>query len=381
MSRKFELYFTLSGLLITLGSLIFVLTACSANWRFKEIINEKYETNIYETDKDFEKISIVSDTADITILPSEDGKSKIVAFEHKREKHAITVENSTLTVNIVNEKKWFDYVANFGTPSLKIYIPEGEYKSLFIDESTGDISIPEDYSFESVDITLSTGNISYYASASETLKIHLSTGDITLGKLTAGVIDLKVSTGKTTIEDVTCESLKSIGDTGDAYLYKISATDNVYIERSTGNVEVKTSEAEKISIKTSSGDVNICYADFSGEIKLETSSGKSNLADVKCESLISTGNTGDISLSGVIASATYSIERRTGDVTLDACDAGQITITTSTGDVEGTLLTDKVFIHSTSTGKVNLPETTTGGKCKITTGTGNIKISIIDKSK
>ena len=380
MSRKSKLYFTLSGLLIVLGSLIFVLTACSANWSFKEIISERYETSTYEIDREFEKISIVSDTADITFIPSEDGESKIVAFEHKREKHAITVENGTLKVNIVNEKKWFDYVGGFGGPSLKIYIPEGEYKSLLINESTGDISLPGNYKFETVDMTLSTGDISCYAFASKTLKIHLSTGDIKLGKLTAGVIDLKISTGKTTIEDVTCESLKSIGDTGDAYLYKISATNNVYIERSTGNVEVKNAKADKISIKTSTGDVNIRYADFSGEITLDTSSGKSNLTDVKCESLISTGNAGDISLTGVIASATYSIERHTGDVTLDACDASEITITTSTGDVKGTLLTDKVFIHSTSTGKVNLPETTTGGKCKITTGTGNIKISIIDNS-
>ena len=43
----------------------------------------------------------------------------------------------------------------------------------------------------------------------------------------------------------------------------------------------------------------------------------------------------------------------------------------------GTLLSAKIFVHRTSTGDIKLPETTTGGKCKISTDTGDIKISIV----
>ena len=44
--------------------------------------------------------------------------------------------------------------------------------------------------------------------------------------------------------------------------------------------------------------------------------------------------------------------------------------------VGGTLLSDKVFITDTTTGDVDVPKTTTGGKCEITTTTGDIEIDI-----
>ena len=51
-------------------------------------------------------------------------------------------------------------------------------------------------------------------------------------------------------------------------------------------------------------------------------------------------------------------------------------IVTDTGDVTGTFLSDKVFIYKTDTGDVDLPRTQSGGRCDITTDTGDIRISI-----
>ena len=79
----------------------------------------------------------------------------------------------------------------------------------------------------------------------------------------------------------------------------------------------------------------------------------------------------------MIAEGAISIERETGDVRLDRCDAAEITVLTDTGDVEGTLLSEKVFIVATDTGKKDVPESLTGGKCKITTDTGDIVIKIV----
>ena len=70
------------------------------------------------------------------------------------------------------------------------------------------------------------------------------------------------------------------------------------------------------------------------------------------------------------------MERDTGDITFDKCDASDIYIKTSTGDVKGTLLTEKVFYTQTSTGNIDVPKTVNGGRCEITTSTGNIKINI-----
>ena len=51
-------------------------------------------------------------------------------------------------------------------------------------------------------------------------------------------------------------------------------------------------------------------------------------------------------------------------------------IKTSTGKVVGSLLTEKVFNAKSDTGKVEVPNTTSGGSCTITTDTGKIQVTI-----
>ncbi len=163
-----------------------------------------------------------------------------------------------------------------------------------------------------------TGNVNFCASASETVKIKTSTGNICVEDISAGALDLSVTTGKVTVSDVSCD----------------------------------------------------------GDVTVGVSTGKTYLTDTRCKSIISSGNTGDIYLDNVIATEKFSIERSTGDVKFDGCDAVEIYVKTDTGDVTGSLLTEKVFITRTDTGNVDVPKTVSGGKCEITTDTGDINISI-----
>lgn len=309
MSRKtlFILLF-----LIIFCMMILTMTACSSM---------NYETNIHEINEEFNNISIKTDTADIAFVPSNDGMCRVVCYEDAKKKHSVEVQNGTLTIDDVNNKKWYDYIGiNIDPPKITVYLPEAEYSSLIIEESTGDIDILRDFKFKSIDVSLSTGDVKCYASAAEAIKIAASTGDICAESISASSLDITVSTGKVTVSDMTCD----------------------------------------------------------GNITIGVSTGKTYLTDIVCKNLISTGRTGDISLKNVISTEKISVERSTGDVTLDRSDAAELFITTSTGDVEGSLLTDKVFITKADTGRINVPNSVTGGRCEITTETGDIKISISD---
>lgn len=397
MKHNTKKWLAIAASLIILGAIIFVLTACSSNWNFKGIGSDKYETNTYKVSGEFDKISISSSDANITFVATEDNDIKVVAYEHKREKHSVSVTNGALTVSSVNEKKWFDHALNMTSPALTVYIPNGAYDSLVIKGSTGDVLLPKDYSFATVDIAMSTGDVNCFANAAKTLKIHLSTGDITVSDVNAGNVDLKVSTGKTYIKNLICQSFTSVGDTGDFYLESTTASDGFNVERSTGDtdiealttkdvtitastgdVEIDTLTANNVTVRTSTGKIELDSANCVGEVKIAVSSGNSELKNVNCKSLVSTGDSGDLSLTAVIAAETYSITRSTGDIDFKECNAEDITIKTDTGDVEGSFLTDKIFIYRTDTGSVNLPETVTGGTCRITTDTGDIDISIVE---
>ena len=81
-------------------------------------------------------------------------------------------------------------------------------------------------------------------------------------------------------------------------------------------------------------------------------------------------------MTNVIAAEEFHLERDTGNIEFNGCDAETIYAKTTTGDVRGTLLSEKVFITETDTGNIDVPKTIAGGKCEITTDTGDINIKI-----
>ncbi len=309
--------------LIVIGAAAFCIVMTANGWDFSKLGSGKMETNTYEVSEDVRAISIRSETEDIIFCPSADGKCSVVCYENEKAKHVVKVQDGTLAISINDTRAWYDYIAlfNIGSPTITVYLPETEYESLFIEESTGEITVPKDFAFGSIKLTVSTGDVDCRASSEGLLSIHTSTGDISLADLSAGELDLSVSTGRVELQSITCD----------------------------------------------------------GTVGLSVSTGKADFTDVSCEKLSSTGSTGDLSLKNVIATDTISIDRSTGDISFDRCDAGELTVETDTGKVKGSLLSPKIFIVRSDTGRIDVPETTEGGKCKITTDTGNIQIEIAEE--
>ena len=149
------------------------------------------------------------------------------------------------------------------------------------------------------------------------------------------------------------------------------------ITASTGDVTCDASASGKIKIAVSTGDISAAHI-TAESIVLSLSTGDVVLTDVRCGDLVSAGGTGSVMLNSVVASGKLSVESSTGSVNFDRCDAGEIFVKTSTGSVKGTLLSEKVFIASSNTGKVKVPSSTSGGKCEIKTSTGSVVISIAE---
>ncbi len=320
MSRTAKIWLIVAAVLIVLGGCLFVGARMAAgNWDFASLRNAKMETNTVEISDDFQSISIRSDTEDVVFVPSDDGSCRVAFTEWENEKHTASVQDGTLTIERIDSRAWYEHVRfSLADTKITVYLPQSSYASLLIEESTGDVELPGDFSFENIDVTLSTGDVRCFASSAGPLRIAASTGSIYAENLSAGELALSVSTGGVELRSVTC----------------------------------------------------------AGELSVGVSTGKTRLTDVSCGSFVSTGSTGDIRLENVLASGLLSIERSTGDVKFDGCDAGELYVKTDTGDVSGTLLSDKVFITQSDTGRVEVPETTSGGKCKVVTDTGDIRLSV-----
>ena len=317
MSKK--IWWIIGTALVVVGGIMFAAVMTVYNWDFTKLSTQKYETSTYQVDDDFSSISIETDTEDITFVPSEDGGCKVVCYGEEDRNYIVEVEDNTLTIGVEDERKWYGHIGiGFEEHKITVYLPKGEYDVLKIKESTGEVEIPKDFTFGSVDVSITTGDVQWGASVSGMLKIHTNTGDIKTEDISAGEVDILVTTGRVNVKSVVC----------------------------------------------------------SGDIKLKVNTGKSSFTDVNCKNFTTNGSTGDISLENVIATEKLCIERDTGDVRLEGCDAGEIFIQTDTGSVSGSLLTDKIFIAETDTGRVNVPKSTRGGICEITTDTGDIKMEI-----
>ena len=322
MKTRTKIWLTIAASLVLLGCILFAVVMTTLKWDFMELATVHYETNTYETSETFDSISVNTDTADIMFMFSDDGKCRVECYEEEKAKHSVTVENNTLTVALIDEKSLHDFISyigfNFDAPKITVYLPKNAYTSLFIRESTGDIEIPKEFMFQSIDITASTGDIKNYASVSENIKIITDTGDIFTENISAKNLSFSVSTGKINAVSVICE------------------------------------ETFEINVST----------------------GKTKLSNISCKNLISKGSTGDISMINLLAAERISIERDTGDILFDGCDANELFVKTSSGDVQGTFLSDKTFFVESNTGTMDVPKNTVGGKCEISTDTGDIKINI-----
>lgn len=316
MKTATKVWLIIAAALVLTGTATFSGVMTMLNWDFSKLSTSKFQTNAYAVTEAFQNIAIQTDTADITFILSE--KSEVVCKEPENAAHTVAVDDGTLTIRLANKKKWYEHIGiNFETPKITVYLPRGEYDDLSVSASTGDITIPADYNFANIFLSESTGHVTCFASAKETITVKATTGDIRMENITTGQLDLSVTTGRISLSGVKCQN--------DA------------------------------SVSVTTGDTKI--------------------ADLTCKNLITNGNTGDVDLASVIAFEKFSISRSTGDVRFNGCDAAEISVVTDTGDVKGSLLSDKVFIATTDTGSVHVPKTVTGGRCEITTDTGNIKIT------
>lgn len=320
MKKSTKIWLIVAASLLIAGCMLFVGVMNMIKWNFSKLATVQFETNTYDIENDFSNICISTDTADVSIIKSDNGKCYVECDESAKLKYTISTNGTSLEIKLVDTRGWYNYIGIFnGTPKLTLYLPEGEYQALNIKNNTGLTSVSDSFKFENIDVTSTTGYIKCYASASGNIKLHASTGHIYASDVTANNIDIKVSTGH-----VSLSSVYAVGD-----------------------------------------------------IRLTVSTGKSNFENVTCNNFSSEGGTGDFKAINLTVNGKLDMERSTGDIKIDYLSAGEVDIDTDTGDVNITLVKEMTVYAETDTGKLDYPRFMQGGKCEIETDTGNIKVTFV----
>ena len=171
------------------------------------------------------------------------------------------------------------------------------------------------------------------------------------------------------------EALSVKASTGDITVRDTNASD-LKIALSTGDVSLSGMKTGKATVTSSTGDISLKSISASGDIALTASTGNASVTDVTVSGELSImRSTGNVTLTNTQAD-TFTVETDTGNVRFSASDAKEIYVVTDTGNVKGTFLTNKIFFVRTDTGRIDVPKTTVGGRCEITTDTGDIIITV-----
>ena len=115
--KKATIWLIIGAVLLLIGVILFTGVMKVAAWDFSKLSTINYVTNNYDITESYNNISIISDTADINLLPSENGKTLVVCYEQKKMAHSVSVTDNTLKISVVDTRKWYDYIGiSFGTP-------------------------------------------------------------------------------------------------------------------------------------------------------------------------------------------------------------------------------------------------------------------------
>ncbi len=301
MKKTTKIWLIVAAVLVIVGGMMFTFALAKEDFDFRELVMEEMKINNYEVGEPFDKIYIDSDTTDIEFYTYREDKVRVGCTETKKIKYNVTVEDSTLKIEVKDTRKWYERIGFFfGDMKLTVYLPGGaEYSSVVIHNTTGDVIIPEQIYADILEVKITTGDIECRANVTDSVKLKTTTGAIKLyGTSCQGDVDITLSTGRTEVSDVSCRNFSSKGTTGDVALKKLVASEGLYVKRTTADITLESSDASDIDINTTTGDV--------------------------------TGS--------LLSDKIFTVKTTTGDIDLpDTANGGNCKIKTTTGDIKITI--------------------------------------------
>ncbi len=317
MKRSTKIILITAVCLIVAGTAVCFAAPAFFDFEFDNLLAHG-TVKVYEPGDGFDRIEVYTAESDILLMPSEDGICRVRCRESEKLFHTVSVSGGALVIEQKDTREWYDMIG-FLSPEtdITVYLPENVYESLILSSKSGKITVPDGFTFGSAGVSALSGDVRFEAD-------------------TKGLLEA---------------------------------------ETSSGSLTVRGTEADKMNLGTVSGDLHVDSARAS-ELIASALSGEIEISASGFGSLGVSITSGDISMSDTVVDGDLSAVSTSGDVKLFGCDAKSLLIKTVSGDASGTLLSEKVFITETSSGRVNVPETLSGGKCKIITTSGDIDFDI-----
>lgn len=344
MNKTKKICLIASAIAVALGICISIFICVITNFNPYKNTTVKFEEKVHLIDEKFENIKIDNTLCDIFIIPSEDEECKVVCHDEKKRYHTVEVIDNTLTINSIDSRKWYEefyfgFIFNWNDSiSLSIYLPKKEYTELYVNTFSGDINIANSFTFKNAKVESTSGDIKCSAKFKGDVKFDSTSGDIELSNVSAN---------------------------------------NISADTTSGDINISSISADNISADTTSGEVEISYANAKDKLYADSTSGDLNILDSKAYDIFLESTSGDVNMRNTVSLGNLKIESTSGDIEFYRCDGKSINFNSVSGDIEGSLLTEKLFLTDTTSGDISVPNCISDEQCRITTTSGDIEVTIL----
>ncbi len=343
MSNTKKRALIIAAICIVLGFLVsyFAFSSDDLDWDSVNTVTQ-LEPVRYPVKEAFRDIHVEAGSGSVRLLPSEDGKCSVVCLEAENIVYTVEVKNDTLTVKREDRRTAKQLVGiQLGSKQedIQLYLPEESYRDLELESASGELKVPDDFSFETAALSSRSGDLSYAANAAASVTLTAASGEIHVSGVETGAFRA---------------------------------------ESSSGDIKLKSIIADSVTVSSTSGELELEAVDAQ-DVQGKSNSGKQTYRDLTAETLNTESSSGEQELKNVVLTGAAVLRSTSGDIELERCDAASFIINTNSGEVEGSLLSAKDFETHSNSGSIRVPDSDrSAGVCEIRTTSGDIEIRIAD---
>lgn len=342
MNNRTKRALIIAAVCIVLGFLISYFSFSSDELDWDSVNTSQLEPVSYPVKEAFRDIHIEAGSGSVRLLPSEDGKCSAVCLEAENIVYTVEVKNDTLMVKREDRRTAKQLVGiQLGSrrEDIQLFLPEESYRDLEAESTSGELKVPNDFSFETAALSSRSGDLSFAGSVSSSLTLSSTSGGIAVSGAEAGTLRA---------------------------------------ESSSGDIKLKSISANSVTVSSTSGSIALEAVDAKA-VEGTSSSGDQEYLDLTADTLNTESTSGEQDLKNVILTGAAVLRSSSGDIEMERCDAASLSISTSSGSVKGSLLSGKDFEAHSSSGSIRIPDSDrSAGTCEIRTSSGDIRIQIAD---
>lgn len=247
-------------ILVLLGVALCVVSAARADFDWEKLSTVPLAAKTYGIDQQVTAIVVESEEGSVRLLPAGDGECRAVCTENENGslRYDVSVSDGVLSVRARDQRHWYERIGIFiADVGVELYLPQGDYEGLTVRTSSGSVHVPEDFSFDQVQLESSSGSVNFSAGVEDALAVKTSSGRICVADTAPRELTLRTHSGGISLERVEAEaSLDASSSSGGIRLTDVIALDTLHAQSSSGSVRLTRCDGATLNIRTSSGSVS-----------------------------------------------------------------------------------------------------------------------------